>query len=822
MKHCNRVICLLLAGALVLLGACNSGGQNSGENMSGRSGRYVETDITPPVDGRFVSFLTGDGAIVCFSQGLVTQYLSTDGGVNWTESQGPGIDSAEYQDVRSGTLLPDGRILAYIQEKGLVIIMPDGGSEPFPATEIDQAIEDGKNVSVSLLQSLGNDRLLISYDIGGIMIQDERPGGPSPKGGEESENVIGSAPADGMQNEASKDGSDPALNDQTPEPQDSGQQDSGQRSVAQEGSGPQRSGAQSNYSFAGEMVRKTILFELSTVRLIAELPIENAMAATADDENIYHMDAQGNIKAYSLADGSSSNKLSNSLGRGSDSRGGLMPSFPGIGGDILAVCSDGGLYALYDRNLLLCHANGDIESILEGTAYSIGAPNSSADSVFVLHDGSIVVNMLANMQENRLYKYEWDENAVINPDKVLSVWSLEENTFVRAAIAELRKKNPDSYITYDVAIDGKNAVLDADAIKTLNTRLLSGSGPDVIILDGCPEESYAGKGMLLELTGLVDTGGIYQNLLLHYALDGKVFYIPTQLMMPMLMGEADALGKVRTLDDLVALVVSGNDSSTGGPGSGAFTNIPENERAELYFQDLEELCDIMWLSCAPAVIKDNKLDAEALKSYLDAIKAISDKYGLAEQGNGNMMGMGVAFASGGQVTVLPSSLVRYTSQMTNYGAFSAGNLMLLQLMMERNGSDLAPFPGLTSGAWRPSTVAGICADTRVQVFAVELLRTMLSIEVQQINYGAGLPVTRDGIAQQIKAIDDNLLENDRGTFDIDIDALIGNLKEPSVNDKTLSEMMWASVEKLCMGKIDVEGAVREIEQSIKNYLAERS
>ena len=803
MKNVNRVIYMMLTGSLLLLSACGSGAQNGGNNSSEQTGRYVEIDVTPPIEGRFASFLAADGSVVCFGEGLVTRYDSADGGINWAESPGPGNNNPLFQDVRSGTLLSDGSILAYIQGSGFLIIAPDGGSEPYPIAEIEKAIEDGDNVSISLLQSPGDDRLLICYMIGGMVMQ-ARPQGSDAQGSVSQQN---SSP-----------------NDSGP-PQNSGPKDSGppQNSGPQRQSDPQGSSTRGGYSVGSEIINKTLLLELSTGEIIAELPTENVSASATDDETLYLMDTQGTIKGYALSDGSSSNMPSVDLGGENGSRGiGMMPMI-GSSGNALATSGDGGLYAFYDRNLLLCNVGGDIISILEGTAYSIGSPNSSATSVHALSDGSIIINMLEGMDANRLYKYVWDETASIDPDKTLSVWSLEENAFVRAAIAELRKKNTDSYITYEVALGGDNAVSASDAIKSLNTRLISGNGPDVIILDGCPSDSYADKGMLLELSGLVDSGGVYQNLLSPYVSDGKLYCLPTQFVMPALMGQADALDKVQTLEDLVDLVVNGNDTSIGEPGAGPLlAGIPENERAALYFEDLKELCDIMWLSAAPAVVKDNRLDTDSLRSYLDAVKSISDKYGLTDRGSENRIGLSVAFSNGGQVTAVPSSLVRYTSQMTNYGAFAAGNLMLLQMMMERDGSELAPFPGLVQGAWRPSTVVGISADTKVSDFAAELLRTMLSTEVQRMNYGAGLPVTFDGIAEQIKEINVRLAENERGLFELDMETLIDNLSEPSVNDTTLTDMMQGCVEKLCMGKIDVEGAVKEIEQSIKNYLAERA
>ena len=788
MKHINRIIILMLAGTIMLLTACGTGAQNGGKNTTDQAGRYVETDVTPPIDGQFASFLAADGTVVCFSEGLVSLYTSADGGISWIESPGPGENNPLFRDIRSGTLLPDGGILAYIQGSGLVKIAPDGRSEPYPIAEIDKAIKDGDNVFVSLLQSLGNDRLLFSYMIGGMMIQ-ERPQDSDPEG------------------------SEPKILD----PEDSAQQDSAQ----QRQPGQQGSGTRSGNTIGGEIRNKTLLLELSTGRMIAELPVDSVSAAASDDDKMYLMDTQGTIEVYGLVDGAPANKPSVSLG-GDSGRlsNGMMPMI-GSSGNALAA-SNGGIFALYDRNLLLCGAGGDINSILEGTAYSIGSPNSSAVAILVLPDGSIIINMLEGMQANRLYKYVWDETASIDPDKRLSVWSLEENAFVRAAIAELRKKNPDSYISYEVALGGDNAVSASDAIKTLNTRLISGSGPDVIILDGCPAESYADKGMLLELSGLVDTGNVYSNLLSPYVTEGNMNFLPMQFVMPALIGQAETLGKVKSLDDLVNLVVSGNDTMVGEPGAGPFTSIPEEKRAELYFEDLKELCDIMWLSAAPAVVKDNRLDTDSLRSYLEAVKSISDKYGLAGRGNENMVGMSVAFSNGGQATAVPGSLVRYTSRITNYGAFAAGNLTLLQLMMERDGSELAPFPGLLQGAWRPTTVTGISADTSVPDFAAELLRTMISVEVQRLNYGAGLPVTRDGVMEQIREINGRLAENGREPFVIDMDGLIDNLCEPSINDTILTDMMQGSVEKLCTGKIDIEGAVKEIEQNIKNYLAERA
>jgi len=576
----------------------------------------------------------------------------------------------------------------------------------------------------------------------------------------------------------------------------------------------------------------TMLCDLKSGQMVADLPVDNSVAAVSDGTSFYLLDSSRSVKAYDLADGKPSGKPDVRFG-GANAQPGFGPGGGRLGmgfmmmgassGNSLALGSEGELYSVEDGSLLLADSSGAISVVLESTAYSIGAPSSTVASVFVLGDGSIVINVLSSGQANRLYRYVWDENATVNPDKVLSIWSLEENNFVRAAIAELRKKHPDSYVTYEVALAEANAVSASDAIRTLNTQLLNGSGPDVIILDGCPVDSYANRGMLLDMSGSVDTGEMFGSLLDAYLGNGKLFCLPVQFMAPVLMASEDYLAKAGSFADLLSLVVEGNDLPAGGQqGQNPFSVVEEADRAAMYFNDLKELSNVLWTSSAPEIVKDNKLDTSELRRYLEAIKAVSDKYGLTEvnqRGRGNMA---MATFGRGGVTEVPGSLVWFTMQRTQYAAYQMSNLLLLNRMMEREGAVVKLFPGMTQGAWQPSTVVGVSADTSVPEFAAALLQTMLSVEVQQLNSGTGLPVTRTGIAAQIDQINYERSEMGEDEFVFDAGSLIDQLKAPAINDTVLADMMWSSVEKCCKGEIDVEGAVKEIEQNIKNYLAERS
>ena len=798
----KKILSLALAGILLVLSACGTLPSGEDAKSDGSSvGRYVEKDISPPVEGRFTSFVTAEGTLVCFDEGLGTRYESRDNGASWSEQPGPGDGSARYHRMQASALLPDGQLLVYLQDEGLLLIRPDGSSTPYPMPELDEALAAGEMVMLSKLQVLSDARLLLGYTIlSGMTII-------SPDSSEAGPIIEDGADIDG---EETSDGAELEVSGST--------MDGGPISVGGISIGGGSISLGSGGSFGG-MNAKLLLCELETGAVVAELAQEDIGAAAADTDTLYVMDMNGNLKAYALDSGAALPGEKRSFGS-SMGLGGFGIMLGSSGGSTLALGTDGTLYTARNSSLLKADAEGVVSTLLEGSACSLGTPSSSPEAVLALANGTLAVNLLEAGQRSRLYTYTWDENATVDPGKTLSVWSLKDNALVRAAIAELRKKHPDASISYEAALDGDNALEAADAIKSLNTRLLNGSGPDVLLLDGCPVESYADKGMLLSLTELVDTDDMFDNLLTPYKNGGDLYCLPTQFLMPALMGGGDTLDALQTLEDLVGLAVSGNDLPSGGGFLGG--GIAEEDRAVISFNDLRELFDVLWLSGAPAIAADNRLDTDALRSLLTAVKALSDKLELTKDSDFGQSAIGISIVGGGTMTVLPGSLVSYTSRMTLCGAFNAANLSLLQMTTGQENSQLKLFPGLTEGAWRPAAMVGVSADTSVKEFAAELVQTMLSPAIQGLNYSTGLPITQKGLELQAEEINARLREMEQPPFEFDMAALAAQLTTPSAEDTVLTEMVWAGVQRCCRGETDIEGAVREIEQSIKNYLAERA
>ena len=72
----------------------------------------------------------------------------------------------------------------------------------------------------------------------------------------------------------------------------------------------------------------------------------------------------------------------------------------------------------------------------------------------------------------------------------------------------------------------------SDALKTLTTEIMAGNGPDVLLLDGMPVETYIEKGVLKDLSALIkESGGSYfENILNAYQdAQGQMCAVPARL-----------------------------------------------------------------------------------------------------------------------------------------------------------------------------------------------------------------------------------------------------------------------------------------------------
>lgn len=248
-----------------------------------------------------------------------------------------------------------------------------------------------------------------------------------------------------------------------------------------------------------------------------------------------------------------------------------------------------------------------IEQIADGQMVALSDTQRNLLALQVLDNGEFRVFFGGHYMVEMYY----DETLPARPSRELTVYSLEENGWIRYAGQLFQKKHPDVLVRYETGMEGDNAVTKEDALKNLNTRLLAGEVPDVIVMDNMDIEQYAGKGVLKELDGILEPyledGILYQNIVegMRMTEEDKIYSVPMMVYLPLWLSEKMYLEDEDSLEDIVAGMEMARQKHPEGPI--LYTPYPQ----DLLRQTLPV--------CLPAWTKeDGTLDVERLTEYYRA------------------------------------------------------------------------------------------------------------------------------------------------------------------------------------------------------------
>ena len=207
------------------------------------------------------------------------------------------------------------------------------------------------------------------------------------------------------------------------------------------------------------------------------------------------------------------------------------------------------MYVLSQQGLFRHVIKGSImEEVIKGSLASMGSPAYYLSGMAFLDKENLLICYNGNLM--KAYKYNPDISAI--PEHELSVYSLRENGALRVAINLYQQANPDTYLNYEVGMTGMDGITREDAVRNLNTALLSGDGPDILVLDGLPIESYIEKGILMDLSADISaknpSGSLYENITNSYKNDKGICAVPTFFAFHLCAGE-----DVSGIDNLTAL-----------------------------------------------------------------------------------------------------------------------------------------------------------------------------------------------------------------------------------------------------------------------------
>lgn len=486
--------------------------------------------------------------------------------------------------------------------------------------------------------------------------------------------------------------------------------------------------------------------------------------------------------------------------------------------DILSVDDKGNIY--------ICGKNGiekflrdsvSFEKIIDGNSTYLGMPTSFVNDVTAINENEYYSLFYDSSSGDKIIKYTYDENANENFKAELNVYMLQDNPFIKQAIFNYKKDNPDININIQFGYDEHNGITKEDAIKNLNTEILSGKSADIIILDGLNVDNYIEKGVLLDISDvimpLVDSNEILENIVNPFIKDGKIYTIPTRFAPSTIWGNSEIINNYTGLDSLAKWQQENPD------------------KMMFYPMKPEKLIEKTFRTNTQILNEDDTINEDELKKYLENIKILS-----SDKDTGAKMETELEENIGAlEYLAYKDIQVHIQEMMTAETEFNHS-----YASMKMNGN--ATYK-VNDGYFKPLNMIGINSKSKNIDIAKDIIKTALSQETQKINIisDGGITVNKK-VFDSFKVIEDNKDENISAVFmmigvhpdkNIDIGGnlpsdedkvkfyeTIEKVSKPTKEDTILMNFIIEESKGYFKGEMDIEKTTKAILQKANTYLSE--
>ena len=315
---------------------------------------------------------------------------------------------------------------------------------------------------------------------------------------------------------------------------------------------------------------------------------------------IYDLDAKDYVEDNVLiefTDGNYSDRYYNG------SYSGTMHLMPGDDGTVYVIGSKGIHRHVVGGNMM--------EQIVDGNLSMLSNPDYSIVSMLQLEEDSFLVLF----ENHRLIRFTYDPNVPSVPENMLVVYSLREDDSIRQTISLYQMQHPDTFVSYEIGMGEGDAVTREDAVKRLNTEIMAGTGPDLIVLDDLPISSYVDKGLLLDLTDyFVQYSAkepLFDNIIEAMKIDGKAYMAPLKISLPLIAAPGEHATNMTELSDVADTVEQLRIEHPGVNIIGICSPVGVMKRFAA-------------ASAPEWVMADRTLDLNSIKEYLEQCKRIYD------------------------------------------------------------------------------------------------------------------------------------------------------------------------------------------------------
>ena len=503
-------------------------------------------------------------------------------------------------------------------------------------------------------------------------------------------------------------------------------------------------------------------------------------------------------------------------------------------GSILAVDNEGALYLADSKGVHRLAPGGSLwETVVDGELTSMCIPSLHVSDLRLDQKGGYYVTLIDDKGAHLMhYVYSADTPSV--PGVELSIYALSNNDTVRQAIGEYQREHPDVKVTFRYGLTEDMGLTQADVVRILNAELLAGKGPDILLLDGLPVESYIQKGVLMDLSAALrpqlDQKTLLQNIVDCYTRDGKIYALPVRIAFPLMLGKQEAVESATTLHGLVEAVVA-----QSGSRSYLAANTPKGRVAEFF------------LTSAPAFQKaDGTLDTAKLAEFLTDVKTIGDACGdnyAQTQAAGGASGSDadkpkpdeLGFQDGGFMGLLALRKGDVQLHMQMLRGFTEYSIPVAIKDKLDNGK-FAVMGGQSEGIFVPCGLVGINSASKQRDLAASFVQSLFGDSVQSANLGDGFPINNNAIDKEASQESNgqttfsvSIVGNDEGTISGGVPSkenlalcaqMLRSLHTPAVTDSVLLEMIQNEYDAFFAGEKTAEQTAAAIAERTQAYLSE--
>lgn len=415
---------------------------------------------------------------------------------------------------------------------------------------------------------------------------------------------------------------------------------------------------------------------------------------------------------------------------------------------------DNSMFLAYSGGLYRHVVGGNVmEEVMKGNLSSLGNPSLNLFYMTRKENGEFLIAYYDYSNHEVLLKnYVYDSEAAAIPEKLLKVYSLEENASIRQAISEYQKKSPEVYVEYEIGITDKNGMTQEDAIRNLNTKILSGEGPDIILLDGMSVQTYAEKGILADLSQMLtkdfEQGTFFDNILGAYKKEDKIYAIPSRFQIPILYAKDAVANGITDLTTLADTVENLREQNEKGTIMGTY-----NEKEVL--KKLYEVNSPAWIA------EDGTIKKEELTAFFTQVKRIyeAEQKGLTEEDkktHEQMAAFSEEFYENDDYYLRAENdsfhywsgeqqmcLGRTSCVSPSYADYSMITSVLNRIEEDKQiKQQIKLLPGQAKNVFVPNSVIGICENSAAKELAMDFVSNMLSEELQSMSIDMGFPINK--------------------------------------------------------------------------------